>query len=169
LAGGLLQGTATAQTLDSPDAAAPRPPLSLAGLKQLSACELEALFAAASAGAQPNGKVRGHVLMMPGKRCPPLATRTANLTWKGKVFEPDGAFVNQWLGFRAVRSHAVYGPSAYDGQPALIMEYAPGTPLLGNIRDEIREVAPGLYLGRLYERCPCLRFLGYFVLQACYH
>jgi hypothetical protein len=45
------------------------------------------------------------------------------------------------------------------------MEYAPGTPILGNVRDEIREIAPGLYLGRLYERCPP-RFLGYFALEA---
>ena len=147
--------------------AAVPPGTSLAQLKQFCPAELEALYAQAQAGTPPVGRLRGYVLVMTGKPCPKLAARTANLAWKGKVFEPDGCFVNQWLlGFRALGSQAILGPSAWDDQPALVMEYAPGTPIFGNIRDEIREVAPGLYLGRLYERCPCPRFLGFFALQS---
>jgi hypothetical protein len=144
---------------------------SLVSLKRMTPHELEALYAQAAPGPLPVGRARGHVLILTGKHCPCLAARLANLGWKGKTFAADGCFVNQWLGgVRAIESQARLGPSLYDGQPAIVMEYAPGTPLLGNIRDEIRAVAPGLYLGLLHERCPCPRFLGYFVVEAaCVH
>jgi hypothetical protein len=46
------------------------------------------------------------------------------------------------------------------------MEYAPETPVFANTRDELREVAPGLYMGPLYDRFPCPRLRGYIALEA---
>ena len=68
-------------------------------------------------------------------------------------------------GFQALRGKAELGVSGYDGKPCLVFQYPPDTPLFGNMYDELREVAPGLYLARLYERCPCPRFRGYFAIQ----
>jgi hypothetical protein len=96
---------------------------------------------------------------------PRLQARLANLAWKGKHFEDDGAFINQWPGFQALRGQAELGVSGYDGKPCLVLQYPPETPLFGNTYDEIRQVAPGLYLARLYERCPSPRFRGYFAIQ----
>jgi hypothetical protein len=80
---------------------------------------------------------------------------------------PDGSFVNRWAGgVRAIRSHYTIGPSWADGRPAVVMEYPPGTPVFGNTRDELRAVAPGLYLGPIYDRCPCPLLRGYVVLEA---
>ena len=110
------------------------------------------------------GFARGHVLMMANTPFPKLKVRIGNRTWKGKHFEEDGEFINQFSGFKALESKAVLGESWFDGQPCIIMEYPPKTPLFGNLRDEIRQIGPGFYLGRIHERCPCPKFRGYFTL-----
>jgi hypothetical protein len=145
--------------------AEPQPILSLNQLQHLSPCDLEQLYARADIGTLPTSCTRGRVLHLADTRLPRLKACAFNLAWKGKCFECDGSFVNRWPGFTALSSHAEPGASWYDGRPTLVMEYAPGTPLFANLHDEIREVAPGLYLGRLYERCPCPRFVGFFALE----
>ncbi len=161
----LLLGLLSAAMPGAGRADPPRGPLSLDQLQRLCPCELEAIYTQADAGPPPTGCTRGRVLYLADTRLARLKARAFNLAWKGKCFEPDGTFINRWPGFTALSSRAGPGPSWYDGRPSLVMEYAPGTPLFANLHDEIREVAPGLYLGRLYERCPCPRFVGYFALE----
>ena len=79
------------------------------------------------------------------------SAKMSNLAWKGKYFEPDGEITNQWIGFKAITGQTVIGASVYDGRPSIVIEYPPGTAVFGNARDEIREIAPGLYLGRFYD------------------
>jgi hypothetical protein len=141
-------------------------PMTMRQLQRMNACELAELYAKADIGSMPSGCVRGRVLILTGNHLPRASARTNNVVWKGKCFDPDGCFTNRWLGFNALTSQARPGPSWEDGRPSLVMDYPPGTPILGNVRDEIREVAPGLWLGRLYETCPCPRFLGFFALEA---
>ena len=140
-------------------------PLSLQQLKKLSECELERLFANAPPGAVPVGYARGATLLMTSARMPRLKARLADSVWKGKHFEESGDFINQWIAFQALRGHAQVGTSWHDEKPCIVIEYPPNTPLFGNTRDELREVAPGLYLAGLYEKCPCPRFRGYFAIQ----
>ena len=87
------------------------------------------------------------MLRLDGK-LPRLRARLQGLAWKGKVFHPDGTFINQWAGFRAISSHVAEGPSWFDGRPCIVLEYPPGTAVFGNARDEIRQVGPNLWLGR---------------------
>lgn len=139
--------------------------VSLKHLQRLSHCELEQHYAQAEPGPIPCGCTKGYVLTLTDTRLPKVKTRAFNLAWKGKCFEPDGSFINRFPGFQALPSRADLGTSWHDGRPSHVMEYPPETPLFGNLHDEIREVAPGLYLGRLYERCPCPRFLGLIALE----
>jgi hypothetical protein len=139
--------------------------LTLKHLAKLSECELTRLFEQAQSGLIPVGYTRGRVLRMQDAKLPRLQACLASAIWKGKHFEADGSFINQWPGFTALRSRAELGISSHDGKPCITIEYPPDTPLFGNYRDEIREIAPGLYLARLYERCPCPRFRGYFAIQ----
>jgi hypothetical protein len=127
--------------------------------------DLERRFAEGGVGELPVGLGRGRVLFVCDARFPAFRARLQGLPWKGKVFDCDGRFVNQWLGFRAIGSHATVGPSWLDGRPCIVLEYAPGTPIFGNTRDELREICPGVFLGRFYERCPCPKLGGYFVLD----
>jgi hypothetical protein len=141
--------------------------VTLQHLSQLNVCELTQLFEQAPPGEVPVGDARGKVLLMTDAKLPRLQARLANLAWKGKHFEADGTYINQWPGFQALRGQAELGVSGYDGKPCLLLHYPPDTPLFGNTYDEMRQVGPGLYLARLYERCPCVRFRGYFAIQVC--
>jgi hypothetical protein len=164
----LLAAAATLLTLNSAGQAS-EPPccLTFAGLKKLNLCELDRLFEQAPAGEIPLGYARGQVLFMTDARCPKLRARMASAAWRGKHFEDGGEFINQWPGFTALRGKIEPGVSRYDDKPCLVLDYPPDTPLFGNFRDEMREIAPGLYLARLYEKCPCPRFTGYFAIQVC--
>jgi hypothetical protein len=134
-------------------------------LRKLSECELEHLFAQAAAGPLPVGFGRGQVLLRVNTRLPRLKAGMSNALWKGKVFRDDGSFTNQWVGVQAIESTAGYGVSWYDGKPCIVMEYPLDAPIFGKNRDELRQIGPNLYLCRFYERCPCPKFLGFFVLQ----
>lgn len=139
--------------------------LTLQDLKQMNAAELDQLFAGGEAVEIPAGFVRGKLLVLCGFRFPRLGIRLGERVWKGKHFDEDGGFINQWAGFRALSSQAYVGESWHDGKPCLILEYPPGTPLFANMRDEVRRIGSCLYLSRVYERCPAPRMLGYIALQ----
>jgi hypothetical protein len=48
------------------------------------------------------------------------------------------------------------------------MDYHETSRVWVDVRDEVREVAPGLYLGRMYRRKPCgPEFQFFFALEAC--
>jgi hypothetical protein len=134
-------------------------------LARLDRDQLDAAFATGTAGESPVGFGRGRILLRVDGKMPRVRARLQGLAWKGKVFRPDGTFINQWAGFRAIASRVEVGPSWYDGRPCLVLEYPPGTPVFGNARDELREVAPGLWLGRFYAVCPSGKLEGYFVLE----
>jgi hypothetical protein len=155
---GLLIGSAQVRGAENPCGHAT---VTVAELQRMDFCELDQLFAHGTAEAFPVGATRGTILIRTdGKR-----KRFARTVWKGKYFYADGCITNQWLGFRAISTHVSSGASWYDGKPCVVIEYPPGTAVFGNARDELREIAPGLFLGRFYERCPCPKLQGYFVLE----
>jgi hypothetical protein len=133
-------------------------------LAKLSVGELDQVFCLGEAVPIPPGFARGRLLVLLDNSLPRISTRIGNLIWKGKHFCADGYFINQWLGFRALHSCAAFEPSWCDGQPCVVLQYPPGTPLLGNMRDEVRQIAPCLFLARAYQRCP-RRLRGYIALQ----
>jgi hypothetical protein len=141
------------------------PLTSLRQLRRLSECDLECLYAHSQAAPPLVGYARGRVLMLAGGRFPRARARFFGLLWKGKHFDEEGCFINQWVGFRAIQSHAAYGESWYDGRPCLVLEYPAGTPLFADLRDEVRQVGPGLYLIRAYQRSPQPQFWGFIGLQ----
>jgi len=140
-------------------------PLDRAALEKMSRCDLDAVFAGGRAEGLPIGAGRGHILWVAGARYPKLRANLQESVWKGKVFHADGRFENQWVGTRAIKSRAALGESWLDGGPCVVLEYPAGTPVFSNARDELREVAPGVWLGRYYDRCPCPKLNSYFVLE----
>ena len=108
---------------------------------------------------------RGTVLYAEGF-APRLKARLQNLAWKGKTFPGDGTLINRWpAGIEAVTAQTSMGTSLFDGQPCLVMQYAPDAPIFPGVRDELREIAPGTWLGRNYDGSNGA-FMGYFLLQA---
>jgi hypothetical protein len=140
-------------------------PTCLEELEHLTPCQLHDLYTHAEVGHPLVGTARGRLLYLTDK-FPRIKVRMANSVWRGKAAEPDGYFVNRWVGnVRWIDSHYVIGPSWIDGKPAVVMEYPPGTKLFWNMHDELREISPGLYIGPVFERFPCPKLRGYIGLQ----
>ena len=136
-----------------------------AGLRCLNLCQLDQLFRASTIHEWPRGFYPGEVLAFANMPVPDVVRDVANNHWKGKHFGTDGSFTNQWKHRTALTSCLKVGPSFLDGQPCFICEYPRLTPLFGPMRDEYREIAPGVLLGRQYRRTPIVKFLGYNVMQ----
>jgi hypothetical protein len=60
--------------------------------------------------------------------------------------------INRVLGLHAVKARVFVGTSWLDGRPSLIMDYCGTSRLFPNVRDEMREIEPGLYVGLTYLR-----------------
>jgi len=122
--------------------------VNLADLRALGKDELEELFRRRPAGKLPDGAAEGVILF------PAFATRIVRLAaWRGKVFDRDkGELVNKVLplGVRAVRAKVYREPSWFDGQEAIVLDYSKTSFVARKVRDEIREVSPGLYLGVVF-------------------
>ena len=145
------------------------PALSLDRLAGMSWRELERLYRASDAGAAPVGYAAGRAIYRPCGLLAGVRSKVTGALWRGKVFDDaGGGLVNQWRGFRAIKARVYYGPSRLDGKTSIIMDYGETSWLWADVRDEAREVAPGLYLGRMY-RCKSGRseFQLFFALQLC--
>ena len=126
---------------------------SLDDLVRLDPSALEALYRRSPPATIPRGKVRGRPVVLPGSKLAVPASRAGRAIWQGKVFDPESMVaVNRFFGVRAIQGELSYGHSWLDGGPALILDYERTSRVYGRYRDELREVAPGLVLGLMYER-----------------
>ncbi len=130
----------------------PAPIRTLDDLAGLSAGQLEALYRQGGPGPVPTGKVRG-LALYPESRFPRAKAKAARVAWQGKVFDPQtGTATNRFFGLRAIKGNVYSGQSWLDGGASMILDYQNTSKIYGNYRDEIRQVAPGLYLGLMYDR-----------------
>jgi hypothetical protein len=132
-------------------------------LLEMPASELDSLFRSSPAGPIPKGEARGTVLVESGTELSgPAAKLVHLLVWQGKVFDPDkGELRNEILpfGIKAVRAAVYKEASWFDGQETIVLDYSKTSLIAHWVRDEIREVAPGVYLGLVYwERDRVLHF-----------
>jgi hypothetical protein len=143
------------------------PPVSLDQLLSMSPAQIESVYRQGTAAAIPPGRVRGTALLAPGTRRARLVSRGARLLWQGKVFESDEATaVNRFFGMRVIRGQLYQGPSWLDGGPSLVLDYSQTSRIYADNRDEIRQIAPGLFLGLMYNRTTSPPELSmYFALE----
>ena len=125
--------------------------------------ELEKLFSKSPPGEIPDGEAEGTVLVAPGTNLSNPAAKVLHLVaWKGKVFDREkGELLNEVgpLGLKAFRAKVYKEASWFDGKEAIILDYSKTSLLAQWVRDEIREVAPRLYLGLVFwERAKILHF-----------
>jgi hypothetical protein len=124
-------------------------------LLDLSSDELDELFRRSPAGEIPGGDADGKVLVGSDddKVSDNVAWIAKTLAWKGKVFDREkGDLRNKILpfGIKAVRAKVYKQASWFDGEETIVLDYSKTSFLARKVRDEIREVAPGLYLGLVY-------------------
>ena len=141
------------------------PALNLAGLQQMDFKQLDELY---REGKRPaaisdlNGDAKGAMLAWRSPASGPVAWLlrawgTSSLfPWEGKSFKSHGNDLGEGINrvnfFKKMRWFPFktrFEASFLDGKPSFLLDYSgPGNPpLIRSIVDEVREVAPGLYLG----------------------
>ena len=132
-------------------------------LLETSSDDLDELYRNSDPGDIPRGEAEGTVLVAPGTELEGPAAKVVHyLIWQGKVFDPEkGELRNEILpfGVKAVRAKVYKDPSWLDQKETIVLDYAQTSLVAHWIRDEIRGVAPSLYLGLVYwERDRILHF-----------
>ncbi len=121
---------------------------------RLSAVQLDDIFRESPAGEIPRGEGRGVAIIAPGTNISDDIARFVNLfTWKGKVFDPEtGTLRNKILplGHHAIVAKVYKDKSWFDEKECIVLDYSETSLLAKWIRDEIREVTPGIFLGIVF-------------------
>jgi hypothetical protein len=129
-------------------------PLDFDDLLRMSENELEELYRQSPAGEIRDGDADGRVLVAPGTGVSFAASKILRLVaWQGKVFDRNKSELKNKvspLGLRAVRAKVYKEPSWFDGKETIVLDYSKTSLVARRIRDEIREVSPGLYLGLVF-------------------
>jgi hypothetical protein len=129
-------------------------PYDVAKLLTLSQAELDKLFTNSPVGNIPNGEAEGTAIVAPGTTYSAnIASFISHFAWQGKVFDNDkGVLKNKILpfGLNAILARVYKGPSWLDGKECIVLDYSDTSIVAQWIRDEIREIEPGLYLGKVY-------------------
>lgn len=123
-------------------------------LLAMSQTQLDDLFRANPAGDIPNGPAKGTAIISPGTQySEPIAEIINHFGWQGKVFDAQkGTLKNKILAFglEAIVAKVYKGPSWLDGKECIVLDYSETSMLAHWIRDEIRLIGPGFYLGKVY-------------------
>ena len=130
-------------------------PLTAAELLDLSPDELDDLFRASPVGPIPAGRAAGTALLVPGTAFSKPAAKAARaVAWKGKVFDPVRGELRNMVGppgVLAIRAKVFLDQSWFDGKESIILDYRKTSRVAHWIRDEIRMIGPGAYLGVVYR------------------
>jgi hypothetical protein len=116
--------------------------------------ELDEIFKKAKPGPIPNGEADGTAIIAPGTTLSRRAASFLNhFVWQGKVFDAKkGVLKNKILplGFNAIVARVYKAPSWFDGRECIVLDYSDTSLVAQWIRDEIRQIAPKTYLGKVY-------------------
>ena len=123
-------------------------------LLAMSQAELDTLFSSVAAGPIPDGEAEGTAIVAPGTTfSPTIAKFISSFAWQGKVFDSKaGVLRNKILpfGLNAIIAKVYKAESWLDGQECIVLDYSDTSLVAHWIRDEIREISPGVYLGIVY-------------------
>jgi len=126
----------------------------VAKLLTMSQAELDALFTNSPVGNIPEGEGEGTAIIAPGTQySETLAKFVSNFAWQGKVFDAQKAQLKNKilpLGLNAIIAKIYKAPSWLDGKECIVLDYSETSLVAQWIRDEIREIQPKLYLGKVY-------------------
>lgn len=123
-------------------------------LMDMSQEALDELFSSVPAGDIPDGEAEGTAIVAPGTKFTPIIAKFINgFAWQGKVFDKDkGVLRNRILpfGLNAIIAKVYKDKSWLDGKECIVLDYSDTSMVAQWIRDEIRAIAPGVYLGKVY-------------------
>ena len=123
-------------------------------LMKMSQVQLDELFSSVAAGPIPTGEAEGTAIVAPGTDFTPAIAKFVNIfAWQGKVFDPEHGVLRNRItafGLHAIIAKVYKGESWLDKKECIVLDYSQTSMVAQWIRDEIREVSPGVYLGKVY-------------------
>jgi len=123
-------------------------------LLELSQADLDELFKKCNSGKIPNGEADGTAIVAPGTKYSNDIARFINhFAWQGKVFDAKKGVLKNRItsfGLNAIIAKVYKAPSWLDGKECIVLDYSETSLVAKWIRDEIRQIGPGLYLGKVY-------------------
>jgi hypothetical protein len=123
-------------------------------LMQMTSAELDDLFSKSPPGDIPDGEGKGTALIAEGtKFTKEIAEFINHFAWQGKIFDAKTGFLKNKilpLGVAAIIAKVYKGDSWFDGKECIVLDYSQTSIVAGWIRDEIRVIEPGFYLGLVY-------------------
>jgi hypothetical protein len=123
-------------------------------LLKMSQQELDALFSAHEAGPIPDGEAEGTAIIKPGTSISgPTAEFIKIFAWQGKVFDAKAGLLRNHIlaiGLKAIIARVYKGPSLLDNKECIVLDYSETSLVASHVRDEIRQIEPGFYLGKVY-------------------
>lgn len=129
-------------------------PYDVAQLLKTPQAELDRIFTASPTGHIPNGEGKGTAIVAPGTTFSPEIARLVNFfAWQGKVFDAERGTLKNHItafGLTAIIAKVYKGPSWLDGKECIVLDYSHTSMVAQWIRDEIREISPNFYLGKVY-------------------
>jgi hypothetical protein len=129
-------------------------PYTASQLLAMSQQELDDLFSASPAGDIPNGQAEGTAIIAPGTHfSAETAVLISHFGWQGKNFDAArGTLTNRILalGVDAIVAQIYKDASWFDGKECIVLDYSKTSLVAEHIRDEIRQIGPGQYLGVVY-------------------
>lgn len=121
---------------------------------KMSQADLDALFSAHEAGPIPDGEGKGTAIIAPGTTFSQEIASAVNLfAWQGKLFDAKQGFLRNHIlpfGIKAIVAKVYKDASWLDHKECIVLDYSETSLLASRIRDEIRMIEPGLYLGKVY-------------------
>lgn len=120
--------------------------------------ELDEIYRHAEAGSIPSGDTRGTAIVTGSLFSKSLAAFARAFAWQGKVFDlfpPDlqtGILINKVspISLTFIVAKVYRDKSWMDGKETIVIDYSKTSFFAKVIRDEIREVEPGVYLGKVW-------------------
>jgi hypothetical protein len=123
-------------------------------LLSMSQQELDDLFSSSPAGEIPNGQAEGTAIIASGTRFNAEIASLINIfAWQGKTFDAaHGVLTNRILAFglNAIVAEVYKSASWFDNKECIVLDYSKTSLVAKHIRDEIREIDSGTYLGLVY-------------------
>ena len=123
-------------------------------LLSMSAQDLDNLFTSSPSGDIPNGEAEGTAIIASGTTFSPEIASIINIfVWQGKTFDAaHGTLRNRILAFglSAIVAEVYKAASWFDNKECIVLDYSKTSLVAEHVRDEIRQIGPGIYLGLVY-------------------
>ena len=121
---------------------------------KMSQTQLDELFTQSPVGEIPSGEANGTAIIAPGTTySQDMANFINHFAWQGKNFDPAKGILRNRIspfGLNAIIAKVYKGSSWMDNKECIVLDYSDTSLVAHWVRDEIREVAPHIYLGKVY-------------------